>query len=385
MKIFLAFDKDFPVEKEKLIEFLNQNQKFIEFELYDEALNLSANLIKFPKTFADIRKGLNKKRKIEDRFFIFTQKQYDNNYFFYRERNLAVFSFYGWANLTNLPIANGVLYFIIKTLALEINVANFRHQETTGCVYDFLWDKRGIDAGMRQARFCPECLERLNTLKDKQDLQIFEVLKKFMNHLSEHSRWDTDILLLVKKPTTLKKRKPKNSKMINVFIASPSDTQAERDILLNSLEVKFRQYNHEAHCKFRIAVSGWEDLASQPGYPQDIINRVIDKSDFVIAIFKNKLGSPTLDISTGKIRSASGTVEELSQTLDLSNNKKPIGMAYFYSNDDIILSDNERERVQRFQKSIKNKMLYKEFTCVEELARAILLDLENNILEYIEK
>ena len=121
---------------------------------------------------------------------------------------------------------------------------------------------------MRQARFCANCLERISdTLSSENEFKIFEDLKVFMNFLSDASRWNKDILTIEKpNPNSVSKRKPKNSDGIKVVIASPGDTSAERKLLLNSLEAKFRRDNHENHCGYRIIVSGWEDLASQPGY-----------------------------------------------------------------------------------------------------------------------
>ena len=63
-------------------------------------------------------------------------------------------------------------------------------------------------------------------------------------------------------------------------------------------------------------VNGWEDLASQNGYAQDVINsKLIEESDFVIAVFKHKLGTPIKNVSSGLPRAESGTAEELLQTL----------------------------------------------------------------------
>ena len=53
------------------------------------------------------------------------------------------------------------------------------------------------------------------------------------------------------------------------------DTNIECQLLLGSLEVRFRGDNHESHCGFRIIVDGWENLASQPGYPQQVINEML--------------------------------------------------------------------------------------------------------------
>ncbi|MDR3012974.1 MAG: hypothetical protein LBU70_07170 [Chitinispirillales bacterium] len=202
------------------------------------------------------------------------------------------------------------------------------------------------------------------------------------------------IVLPTRQNEIVKRRYPKNKNgKIMIVIASPSDVGAIREKLLY-LEVDFRRGNYERHCGFEIKVDGWEVLASQPGYPQNIINeKIIAESDFVIAIFRHKLGTPTKNIKTGKIQAESGTAEELLQALDITNVSFPIGMAYFYSEAPNIPSDNpnkkkiekEWQRLSKFKKSIEDRMIYKEFTNDSDLLKIILEDLEKNIIDYIIK
>ena len=161
---------------------------------------------------------------------------------------------------------------------------------------------------------------------------------------------------------------------------------------MDRLERRFRTDNHERHCGFRILVNGWEDLATQNGYAQDVINKkLIAESDFVVSIFKHKLGTPTFDQQTGIQKAESGTVEELLQALDNSKPTHPIGMAYFYSaapapsleSPDFDSIKKEWERLKEFKQSISTKMIYKPYTETEELLNMILKDLEKNISDYI--
>lgn len=192
------------------------------------------------------------------------------------------------------------------------------------------------------------------------------------------------------------KRLPKFSKEreIRVVIASPCDTHEERKHLLENMEHKFRAGGHEEHCGFRIIVSGWEELPSQNGYPQGVINtKLIGESDFVVAVFKHKLGTPTINQQTGIQVSESGTVEELSQALNYSNPKHPIGMLYFHSVAPIISLDtpdrdkilNEWDRLKKFKETISTKMIYKAYKEPSELLEMVLKDLEKNICDYIIK
>ena len=115
--------------------------------------------------------------------------------------------------------------------------------------------------------------------------------------------------------------------------------------------------------------------------------------DFVIAIFKHKLGTPTFNQTTGEQIAESGTAEELLQALDYSKKDHPLGMAYFYSKAPVISLDSvdldkiktEWDRLGKFKNKIRNKMIYKPFTDSKELLQTVLLDLEKNIIDYFEQ
>lgn len=396
MKILLVFDDKFPIDKEKLVKLVQEKSIFIQFDLYTDKFALPSGLVNKTKTFKNAEKQLKKVSENYDSILCFTEKQYDDNFFFYGFGNLTIISYYAWSYLTNLSLSNGVLYFIIESISLDIDHTSFRHMEETGCLYDFKGDKRAVDHGMRQARFCSNCLKRISdSLTTENDFKIFDDLQILMDHLSNASRWNKDILSETKSiSNSIEKRKSKKKGGITVVIASAGDTTAERKILLDTLEVRFRRDSHENNCGFRIMVTGWEELASQPGYAQDVINeKIISESDFVVAVFRHKLGTPTKNISTGKKRAESGTAEELLQTLDKSKKNHPIGMAYFFSQAPLVSLDNpekakiegEWTRLTEFKDTIKDKMIYKPYTDNNELMSIVLKDLEKNIKDYIIK
>ena len=167
MRILLMFDKNFNIDREKLLKFLKQKSKYIKFDLYEEKVEFNSNSI--DESLNNISEVVSNIEEY-DKLFIFTDKPYKDNYFFHTyNNNVVICSFYNWNEITNLNKTNGIVYFIIDSLALSINPNDFRHKETTGCIYDFLWDKTGVDDGMRQARICPSCLKRLNGNLDKND------------------------------------------------------------------------------------------------------------------------------------------------------------------------------------------------------------------------
>lgn len=96
---------------------------------------------------------------------------------------------------------------------------------------------------------------------------------------------------------------PKEVKIYGVFIASPSDAKDERELVkkvVNNWNAEHFETN------FRYEAILWESHAKRnAGRGQDLINQdLVDKSDLMITIFKNKLGTPTGDFQ-------SATLEEI--------------------------------------------------------------------------
>jgi hypothetical protein len=387
--ILLVFDEKFEVDKSNLCDFLNTHTTYLNFEI-GKNIKLNSFVVTKPDSFDFVSERIKEERKEFDIIFYFTEVQYDDNYFFHEKNGIIIISFWEWSYLTNLPKSNGILYFIIDYLSLSLDETAFRHRTVTGCIYDFLKNKTGVDDGMRQARICPNCLKRItNNLHSDSQIKILNDLKELMNLLSNASKWNQDILQNTKPQSIqVQKRQSKEKDAINIVIASPTDTQIERTYLLDKLETQFRRGNHETHCAKRLIVHGWEDLASQVGYPQDIINsQIIQQVDFVVAVFKHKLGTPTIDTNTGKKRTESGTVEELLSTLDNSKIDKPLGMAYFYSkapnpsldSPDFNAIKEDWDKLEAFKNDIKTKMIYKPYTESSDLLQTIIEDLEKNI------
>ncbi|MEE1962783.1 hypothetical protein V1387_08820 [Allomuricauda taeanensis] len=396
MRINLIIDKGLNIDFTKLEFCLNKYSKSIEFKVYENQFQWKEEYIVYPRTHIEIFDTLSQKELNSYINFLFTDVQYINNFFYEGYENLVPFSLFGWDYLTNLPIENGVLFFTVSYLARLLENAENRHYENIGCVYDFLGDKRGIDDAMRQASFCKNCLERLNQeVLTENDEKLLDDLKTLMNLLSTSSKWNKSIYEQTeRKPKKmLFKRKAIIKKEINVVIASPGDLIEERELLIDKLERKFRTDKHEEMCKHRLKVHGWEDLASQNGYPQDVINeRIIHNMDIVLAIFKHKLGSPTINQETGRERYPSGTAEEILYAIDNKNTDSPLGMIYFYSKppspsfeaENYNKLKSEWDRLKAFKQSIGNKVIYKPFTSKEELIELASRDLMINISELYE-
>lgn len=397
MRINIIIDKNLKIESLLLDSLLNQHSNLLEFKVYEIDIDIEGDFIVFPETHHKIYHNLNEEEQSSYFNFLFTDIPYRNNYFFEGYDNLVPFSLFDWNYLTNLPLENGILYFITCYLARQLENDEFRHQESTGCVYDFLADKTGVDDGMRQASFCRNCLDNIEkqVLSDN-DEKLLENLKSLMEVLSNSSKWNKSILEKIASNSngSIPKRKAIESGIINVVIASPGDLIEERELLLNKLERKFRIDKHEELCEHRLLVHGWEDLASQSGYAQDVINEhIISKMDIVVAVFKHKLGTPTISQDNGEERSPSGTAEELLIALNNKNATGPFGMSYFYSkppspsfeSSDFDKMLSEWNRLKEFKKLIQDKLIYKPFTSKDELIEIVSQDLMKNIKNLFEK
>jgi len=109
--------------------------------------------IRYDESYRQLPRALFKEAKDADLSICFTKIPYDNNYFFHGEDNLVIVSFYAWEQLTTLPFENGAVYFLSSLLRFRLPLP-LAHKEVTGCINDFLWDKSGIDPGMRSGFLC---------------------------------------------------------------------------------------------------------------------------------------------------------------------------------------------------------------------------------------
>jgi len=397
MTVNIIIDSTLKVDSNHLQQLLDKYVKFLSFKVSNVELTWDEDCISHPFTHNDIRESLSEEERNSYQNFIFTTLSYDDSFYFKAFGNIVPFSMAHWKHLTELPESNGILYFIIAYLFREINESEFRHDENVGCIYDFLWKKKGIDVGMRKAYLCIDCLKRLKSQKLTEEQEnILIDLESLIDVLSNHSKWNRDILSNsdLEINSVPEKRQPKKQGEINVAIASPGDTSEEREILLNTLERKFRTDQLEDSCGFRLKIHGWEDLSSQNGYAQNVINdKIIHNMDIVLAVFKHKLGTPTINISNGKVRAQSGTAEEILFALDSSDINSPIGMTYFYSEAPSLPFDNSKfedslnnwKTLVEFKKSIQNKVIYKPYSEPQELLNSVCRDLHINIKDLFEK
>ncbi len=222
--------------------------------------------------------------------------------------------------------------------------------------------------------------------------QLLHLLKSIIKDKENSSNYQSLESLQPNQRENITYSKKESLQEIKVLIASPSDVVQERHLLLNNLETKFRREHFETRCNARLIVDGWEYLPSQTGYGQDIINAdLVKQANIILAVFKHKLGTPTINYDNLQERSSSGTAEEL---LFAIRNKMldnaPLGMAYFYYEAPVISLasvdfDNiklEWDRLSKFKDEIQYEILYKTYKNENDLLALVCSDVCDNIIKY---
>jgi hypothetical protein len=283
MKISLFKEKNLRVDLKIISSNLNSICKNIKFYVGNSVFKINSQLISYPKTYHSLSTSIITETNSYDYAFLFTNKQYDNNYFFEGYENKVIISFYGWDNLTTLSKNNGVVYFIAKMIALKID-SSVRHDETTGCIYDFGWKKTAVDLDMRNAFICSSCLARITSKKlSNVKSNLFIDLREILDILGKNSKWNQDIVDYWNNSKlsdiTKKMKEQLSSDIHDVFLAHNTVDQPLIEIISQKLKSR--------------GLNPWLDKEQIPPgrWFQDVIQDTIKKiSSAAIFISNNGLG-----------------------------------------------------------------------------------------------
>lgn len=157
-------------------------------------VKLAGDYVEYPKTYEALPKPLVAESVADDFVFIFTEKPYDNNYFWESGREKAIIvSLFGWDYLTALPRNNGAVYFIVALIVRALGIGQSHKGKNTGCINDFWQDKTGVDSGMRSAFICAKCLPPSKIKDTSTRGAILRELMLILDQLSGASRANKDI------------------------------------------------------------------------------------------------------------------------------------------------------------------------------------------------
>jgi len=170
MKIAIQADNTLHLPMKEIINQLNAVCCSSKFSALDHQFRIETSFISAPRTHRTLPQRIHEMSKAFDCTILLTSVPYDNNFFYEENGGIIIASTYGWNLLTDLPVINGVFYFVAVLMVEHLGIGE-THDENRGCINDFLTDKRGVDVGMRAASLCPECRAQLSNSKtDARDL-----------------------------------------------------------------------------------------------------------------------------------------------------------------------------------------------------------------------
>jgi len=193
--ITLYKEDDLNVDLLKIVNYLNEICTYLTFKVGKETFALEEKKISWSESYKNLSSAIHKETKYSIGAFFFTKKAYNNNYFFEGNthyKNLMIISFSGWNSLTTLPYSNAIAYFVAKVLSLDLS--NYQHQESTGCLYDFSAKKDDIDKNMREAYICKDCYSRIEKNKSDKNMKILKDIENILEVVGRASIYDLDIL-----------------------------------------------------------------------------------------------------------------------------------------------------------------------------------------------
>lgn len=170
----------------------------------------------------------------------------------------------------------------------------------------------------------------------------------------------------------------KSTTQINVFIASPADTKAERETLCRLIEEWNSTYGDDDKNVFLKVIKWEKDLAVRSNIkPQDAINEdLLSNCDILTGIFWTKFGSPTNNAE-------SGTLEEIEYFL---SKDKPVIM-YFLDKpiNPSKLNGNDFEKIKQFKNKYQENNIYREtdLSSSDDFRTMFIKDLNRNLKELL--
>lgn len=195
MKIRIFFDKTVTADVERLVDGLARAIPSVSWSAGVSPFASHEDTISSPSTYKGLSARLRNEVAGDDLAFLFTEKPYDNNYFFESvDPKITIVSLYGWEHLTNLPKANGLAYFTAALLVRRLGIGSSHKTRHTGCINDFWLDKTGIDAGMRSAYICPACVQKKASGRKDIATSLRAEISALLDQISSASRGNRDII-----------------------------------------------------------------------------------------------------------------------------------------------------------------------------------------------
>jgi hypothetical protein len=193
MKIGIAMDNTIPLHIPAFVQFISAHSKKLHCHAVTAPLRFSGTSIDYDAEVGKLSVNLRKEIENDDLSLLLTTIPFDNNYFYTGRGGTFIISFSDWHLLTTLPMSNALAYMLCQIISKYVMEVGKNHDENTGCINDFWWDKTGIDVGMRAAFICESCKEASadNAYLNSQE---FADVTSILNSISTASRRGLDVL-----------------------------------------------------------------------------------------------------------------------------------------------------------------------------------------------
>ena len=203
--VLLARDTSCDLPVSQLADALNTHCSVLRFEASPTQIDLGKAPLSNPRTYHQIRPFSDPLLKVHSSIIVATNYPYDNNYFWDSDDAVVITSFFGWRDLTKVPLLNGFLGFILHLSADDLLVNPPAHDTNSGCLYDFFWDKSGIDISLKAGVICQSCTRKITAaiaqhgtrrleLFDCSVSEAYDDLLTLLEDLAIASRREEDIL-----------------------------------------------------------------------------------------------------------------------------------------------------------------------------------------------
>lgn len=117
MNVILYADNTLSIAVAPMCELLNSACSTVRFSAGAQRLHIDSPFISCPSTYQDLPGPVLEECGEYDIALMASSIPYDNNYFYEWDGPKAIISFSGWNGLTDLPITNGLVYFIAAILS----------------------------------------------------------------------------------------------------------------------------------------------------------------------------------------------------------------------------------------------------------------------------
>lgn len=201
MRVRLYHDETIDLRLEEIVSNLTRLAPRFSFSMGKARFSVAEDVIVCPDTYHALDHRIAKESSSDDVVILFTEKPYDNNYFWESEGNKIIVSLFAWDHLTPLPRNNGAVYFVCALLVRDLGIGQSHRRRNTGCINDFWGDKTGVDRGMRAACICETCVKSVESGSAKSVQTLLGDLQTVLDDVSSASRAGQDICDAWSKPT----------------------------------------------------------------------------------------------------------------------------------------------------------------------------------------